>query len=271
VKARGIVATPFELAAALTEAAARYQTEDALLVCDAAPCTSAPVLAQCDGIPLRRTGCQGYCKHKPMMTLRIGAHRELLGRANAADREAVTAFARAALRERSLLVPERSAIEPLRIDAEHGGAAPAAQLRGVHFLSHRFRGDGRYADGSYSFTKEVVGTYEAGGRFLALRMEAHYPTSDRGVDVHRALVIVGMSGSGALEGRAFTDGGDIHDYAITCANDELAFEDRSPDHGTAWKAVRKCLRPTPRGYEERLEVDRGGGFEPFYSVAMGRA
>jgi hypothetical protein len=138
----------------------------------------------------------------------------------------------------------------------------------VHFLSRRFRGSGNYTDGSYSFTKEVIGSYEAGGRFLALRMEAHYPTTDRGIDVHRALVIVGATDRGALVGRAFTDGGDIHDYAIACANDGLEFADQSPDHGTPWKRVRKRLRPTRDGYEEHLDVDRGAGFEPYYAIAM---
>jgi len=271
VRARGVIATAEQVACVLADATTRYRGEDALLVCDAAPCAGSPRLTACEGVPIRRTGCQGFCKHKPMVAVRIGDKRELIGRATTErDRDAVAAYVRAAFAAGSMLVPERGAIEPLRIDPDHGGA-PAAQLRAVHFLSSRFRGAGRYADGSYSFTKELVGTYEAGGRVLALRMAAHYPTADHGLDVHRALVIVGIDDRGALSGRAYTDGGDIHDYAITLASDELQFADRSPDHGARWKAVRKRLVPTTDGYEERLEVDRGGGYEPFYAVAMQRA
>ncbi|MFT3699328.1 MAG: hypothetical protein QM831_39635 [Kofleriaceae bacterium] len=267
VRARGVFANSSELDAALDRARDRYLADDALLVCDAHPCNATNRLTLAVGMPVRRTGCQGFCKHKPMMTLRVGSQRELIGRATPSDHDAIEMFARAALQERSLLVPQRSAIEPLRIDAEHGDT-PAGQLRAVHFLCRRFRGAGRYTDGSYSFTKEVVGSYEAGGRFLSLRMEAHYPTSDRGVDVHRALVIVGVTNAGTLTGRAFTDGGDVHDYEITYANDELEFADRSPDHGMRCTAVRKRLRPTPDGYEECLEVDRGRGFQPYYAIAM---
>jgi len=271
VRARGIVAPRAEIEEALANAAEIYRRDDALLVCDAVPCANV-ARVRCDGVPVRRTGCQGLCKHKPMVALRIGEGRELIGRAaTERDRDAVAAFARAAWHERSFLVPERSAIEPLRIDPEHGDTSPAARLQGFHFLASRFRGAGRYTDGSYSFTKEVVGTYEAGGRFLALRMEAHYPTSDAGLDVHRALVIVGIGERGALVGRAFTDGGDVHDYEISCDRGELQFADRSPDHGAIWKAIRKRLVPTANGYDERLEVDRGGGFEPYYTIAMRRA
>lgn len=271
VRARGVGATAEQIEGALRAATSRYRSEDALLVCEAAPCAGSPGVRVGEGVPVRRTGCQGFCKHKPMVALKLGDKRELIGRATTGgDREAIARYVRAAFASGSMLVPERGAIEPLRIDPDHGGA-PAAQLRAVHFLSNRFRGAGRYADGSYSFTKELVGTYEAGGRVLALRMAAHYPTAEHGLDVHRALVIVGLDARGALSGRAYTDGGDVHDYAITLARDELQFADRSPDHGAAWRAVRKRLVPTTTGYEERLEVDRGGGYEPYYAVAMQRA
>ena len=43
----------------------------------------------------------------------------------------------------------------------------------------------------YAFQKEVIGSFEAGGRFIALRMDASYPLADGRKDVHKAFVIVG--------------------------------------------------------------------------------
>ena len=119
----------------------------------------------------------------------------------------------------------------------------------------------------------MVGSYEAGGRCMTLRMEARYPTSDGRHDLHRALVVVGLASESKdkLVGRAFTDGGDMHDYEVECQGTCLEFDDQSPDHGTAWKRVRKVLRPTREGYEECLYVDRGDGLEPYYRIEMQRA
>jgi len=61
---------------------------------------------------------------------------------------------------------------------------------------------------SYAFQKEVIGTFEAGGRFIALRMDASYPLADGRKDVHKALVIVGSeAASGSITAHAYTDGG----------------------------------------------------------------
>ena len=48
------------------------------------------------------------------------------------------------------------------------------------------------------------------------------------------------------------------------------FDDRPPGHLGVERA-RKILRPTTDGFEERLEIDRGGGrFEPHYILTMHR-
>jgi (2Fe-2S) ferredoxin len=283
VIARGLAPAPDidgQLDDALATAIDRYRSRDALLVCGAAPCRNVlptdddalAALTTCGGIPVTRTGCQWFCKHKPVVALRLDGQRELFGRTTCeADRQAVAEFARAAAAERSLLAPERSNVEGFHFDPDHADDVATAPLRSVHFLVGRFRGEGRYADGTYSFRKEVVGAYEAGGRFVTLRMEARYPTTDGGTDVHRALVVVGATPeSNRLAGRAFTDGGDIHDYAVHCRDAVLVFDDQSPDHGTPWRAVRKLLRPRPDGYDECLEVDRGRGYEPYYETEMRR-
>ena len=59
---------------------------------------------------------------------------------------------------------------------------------------------------SYTFQKEVIGTFEAGGRFIALRMDASYPLPDGRKDVPKALVIVGSEpSSGTIKAHAYTD------------------------------------------------------------------
>ena len=64
-------------------------------------------------------------------------------------------------------------------------------MKPLEFLLGHFRGEGRYAMVEYAFQKEVIGSFEAGGRFIALRMDASYPLADGRKDVHKAFVIVG--------------------------------------------------------------------------------
>jgi hypothetical protein len=67
----------------------------------------------------------------------------------------------------------------------------------------------------YSFQKEVVGTVEAGGRFIALRMDVAYPLVDGQHDVHKALVIAGAEPlSGKITAHAYTDGGLVREYIV---------------------------------------------------------
>jgi len=282
-RARRSSASLAEMARALDDALALYQAGDSLMVCAARPCAgafgfdtgdrAAAEIARQVAMPVTRTGCQGHCKHKPVVCLRVDERREMFGHLTTdADRRAMFDYAKSAHALKSFVVPD-SNVDAFRFDLEHGAFEPAACLGHIQFLSGRFRGEGQYANGVYKFEKELVGTYEAGGRCMTLRMEARYPTSDGRHDLHRALVVVGLASESndKLVGRAFTDGGDMHDYEVECRDAGLEFDDRSPDHGTVWKRVRKVLRPTREGYEEWLYVDRGDGLEPYYRIAMERA
>jgi len=279
--ARGVEAKTSSPERALSDAVERYRAYDALFVCGARPCAGAYGFdTGCDALdrvrkqvrmPTFVTGCQGHCKHKPVVSLRIGNRREMFGALTSdEDRTALFEHAKTAHALGSTLVPGNR-VEAFRFDLEHG-AGPTNVLPATRFLAGRFRGLGAYFATDYAFSKEVVGAYEPGGRFMTLHMEAHYPTRAGTTDSHRALVVVGSGpeNGSKLLGRAFTDGGDVLSYDVDTADGRLAFDDRSPDHGTAWKRVRKILTPTTDGYEEHLLVDRGHGLEPYYRVVLRR-
>jgi hypothetical protein len=113
--------------------------------------------------------------------------------------------------------------------------------------------------------------FEAGGRFIALRMDASYPLADGRKDVHKALVIVGSEpSSGSITAHAYTDGGLVRQYLVERFEQSLQFADEPPGHRECWKRARKILRPTIEGFEERLEVDDGSGHVPYYVIPMQR-
>ena len=252
-----------------------------LYVCNAAPCCERHGFDVSDrglgdmssriGVPVSKTGCQGHCKQAPVVALRIGEQSQIFGRMHTnADRLTMTSFVKAAAKAGSFLVPS-AGVDEFRYDPVHRDRNMARALRPVRFLLGHFRGEGRFARSSDIFQKELFGTSEASGRFVALRMEATYPLPEGGNDVHRALVIVGSEGrSGAITGHAFTDGGSVREYRVEQSQFALQFEDDSPDHGQHWRQARKTLKPTDEGYEELLEVDSGDGFTPFYTVLMKR-
>jgi hypothetical protein len=123
----------------------------------------------------------------------------------------------------------------------------------------------------YTFRKELVGSYESGGRFIALRLLASYPMASGGCDVHRALVVVGAEPTaGSYVGHAYADGGTIRAYTVERSGETLWFDDVVPSHTPAWRSARKLLKPTREGFDERLEVDAGRGFIPYCSVSMRR-
>jgi hypothetical protein len=93
------------------------------------------------------------------------------------------------------LLIDAGAAQRFRFDPVHDGGKPSARLKSLEFLLGHFRGEGRYAMADYNFQKEVIGSFEAGSRFIALRMDASYPLADGRKDVHRALVIVGSETS----------------------------------------------------------------------------
>lgn len=141
-------------------------------------------------------------------------------------------------------------------------------LQKFRFLLGDFRGQGQYVKGVGIFYKEMSGAWEAGGRFIGLRMTVTYPLGDGRKDVHDALVLVGANpASGQFEAQAYTDSGTIHTYQLEWQGDTVSFADRPPaGHGGHVKRARKSLTPTGEGFEERVDVDRGDGSFVLYSI-----
>ena len=222
------------------------------------------------GVPVLLTGCQGPCKQAPVLTLRVGNRSECFAQvASPADWQAVLGFANRAAAAGTLLLDAQEA-QQYRFDPVHDGPKQNVHLNHLLFLLGHFRGEGKYAMTGYTFSKEVIGAFEAGGRFIALRMDASYPLPDGRKDVHKALVIVGSEpSSGTIKAHVYTDGGTVREYCIESGDGQLHFDDVAPGHGKIWKRARKILRPTQEGFEERLEVDNGdGSFVPFYVIVM---
>ena len=221
-------------------------------------------------VPVSFTGCQGPCKQAPVLTLRVGNRSEYFAQVSSpTDWQRLLRFANKAAAAGTLLLDAQDA-EQYRFDPVHDQPKQNVHLNHLLFLLGHFRGEGEYAMTTYKFQKEVIGTFEAGGRFIALRMDASYPLSDGRKDVHKAFAIVGSEpSSDTIKAHVYTDGGTIRDYCIESGNGQLHFDDVPPGHGKIWKRARKILRPTAEGFEERLEVDNGdGGFVPYYVVRM---
>ena len=158
-------------------------------------------------------------------------------------------------------------------DLVHDPEENRLPLQRFRFLLGSFRGEGRYAKGTNVFYKEMNGVWEAGGRFIGLRMTVTYPLADGRRDIHEALVMIGTgSTSEYFTAQAYTDGGTILNYQLELDDDALSFADRPPtEYGSKVKRARKRLTPTVEGFEERVEVDWGdGSFQPYSVVAMQR-
>ena len=277
---RRLSPTAKELDDALGSAKKKYfDGENRLYVCAAQPCcgkigfdTSDDALHRMSreiGLPISTTGCQGPCKQAPIVSLRIGARSEMFAQVTTRDDwRTVLSFVKAAVQAGSLLI-DAGAAEDFRHDPVHDDGKPGAHLKPLRFLLGHFRGEGRYTMTEYAFSKEMYGSFEAGGRFIALRMDASYPLADGRKDVHKALVIVGSEpSSGNITAHAYTDGGIVREYAIARSAQTLEFADLAPGHANQWKRARKIIRPTPEGFEENLEVDGGAGFVPYYTIPM---
>ena len=277
---RRLSPTAAELEDALGLAKEKYlDGKNRLYICNAQPCcnkigfdvsdTALDRVGRELGLPISKTGCQGPCKQAPVVSLRIGARSEMLAQLTTEeDWQAVLQFVKAAVRADSLLI-DPGAAEDFLHDPVHDHGKPSAHLKPLRFLLGHFRGEGRYAMTKYAFHKEVIGSFEAGGRFIALRMDASYPLADGRKDVHKALVIVGSEpSSGNITAHAYTDGGIVREYAIARCEQALQFADLPPGHSDQWKRARKIIKPTPDGFEENLEVDAGQGFVPYYTIPM---
>ena len=281
LKLRHLEPTTDELGQVLERAKQEYTLgNQRLYACAAQPCCNSAGydvsdrelsrLSQQTGVTIVKTGCQGPCKQAPVLALRIGDKQEVFAQvASDEDWRALLKFAKAAVHANSLLV-DTGAAEQFRFDPVHDHGKPSAHMKPLEFLLGHFRGEGRYAMADYAFQKEVIGSFEAGGRFIALRMDASYPLADGRKDVHKAFVIVGSEPTGQISAHAYTDGGAMREYAIERHDDNLEFADVPPGHASQWKRARKILRPTADGFEERLEVDPGDGFVPYYVIPMQR-
>jgi (2Fe-2S) ferredoxin len=280
---RRIFPSDDDLLGALQGAKARYLAGAAhLFVCTAEPCrgkisfdvSDAGLARACQqtGVAISITGCQGPCKQAPVVSLRISERSEVLAEVvSPNDWRAILDFAKRAGAANTLLI-DSGAAEQFRFDPVHDHGKPSARLKSLEFLLGHFRGEGRYAMTDYNFQKEVIGSFEAGSRFIALRMDASYPLADGRKDVHKALVIVGSeTSSGEITAHAYTDGGIVRRYEVRNDQGVLCFSDHPPGHTGQWKRARKLLNPTIEGFEERLEVDGGDGrFVPYYVVCMRR-
>jgi hypothetical protein len=256
-----------------------FDGKNRLYLCVAEPCCSKIAFDMSDGslnrvrcelgLPISKTGCQGPCKQAPVVSLRVGKRSEMFAQVTTQhDWSAVLDFVKAAVQAGSLLI-DAGAAEDFRHDPVHDHGKSSAHLKPLRFLLGHFRGEGRYAMTEYAFQKEVIGSFEAGGRFIALRIDASYPLADGRKDVHKALVIVGSEpSSGNITAHAYTDGGIVREYAIAYSEQALEFADVPPGHSDQWKRARKILKPTNDGFEESLEVDAGEGFVPYYTIPM---
>jgi hypothetical protein len=208
------------------------------------------------------TECQGPCKQAPVATLRVGERCAMFAQVHdACDWEAVLDYTERAARADSLLVDLGNA-QPFLFDPVHEPDRASVPLRRLGFLVGHFRGQGRYADRPGGFYKEVIGSWEAGGRFIGLRMAVTYPLADGRKDVHQALVLVGFNVSaGRYEARAYTDSGTTHDYTLLPQGEHFLFDDRPPGHSVRATRARKLLIPRPDGYDEILEIQVDS--EPF--------
>jgi hypothetical protein len=282
LKLRRLAPSENELMTTLRQAKERYLNGPGRLsVCAAEPCrakigfdlsqAALESAANESGMPIALTGCQGPCKQAPVLSLRIADRSEFFAQvASSRDWQAILAFAQRSLTTGTLMTNPGSA-EPFRFDPVHDHLKPSVHLTPLQFLLGHFRGQGKYTMTPYTFHKEVIGTPEAGGRFIALRMGVSYPLVDGRIDVHNALVMVGAQGSpDRFIAHAYTDAGIFRQYSVEGNEGGLRFDDLPPGHANQWRRARKVLRPTPAGFEEQLEVDDGEGFVPYYIISMHR-
>ncbi len=236
------------------------------------------------GLLLTTTECQGPCKHAPVATLRVGQRCDMFAEfIRDDDWGSVLDFAGRAASEGTLLVTPGEA-QSFRFDPVHDhdtGSGLLQKLKfflghfqgDVVFLGH-FQGDVESTDGGENFHKEAVGTWEVNGRFLGFRMAVTYPLPDGRKDIHTAFVMIGVNpDSGDFDARVYTDGGMVHDYHLEVDENTVTFSDRvETHHRVNLTRARKVFCPTPYGFDERLEFDRGTGeYELYYRIPMYRS
>lgn len=215
------------------------------------------------------TECQGPCKFAPIATVRVGKRSAMFSEfPQESDLNRIVEFTTRAIKANTLLVDIGSA-RSYQFDPVHEGQSYSTKLKPIEFLIGHFMGEGRCEMKNYSFVKEVVGEWQVGGRFLALRMGATYNLKSGLKDMHQAFIVLGFnSETGNLESRAYTDAGFIRDFEMVVDDNRLIFADAIP-HGTGATRARKVLVPSATGYDETLELDYGDGqYQPYYHVKL---
>jgi hypothetical protein len=282
IESKAVTHSPLEFDASLARAKRHFLEYDAhFFLCNGEPCrqrrgfeaNSNTLQSEAERIGCRisPTACQGPCKQAPLALLRVGHGCELFSQfTGRREWESVLGFAQRAARAKTLLVDAGTA-QPYRFDPIHEPEKPSAALEHVRFLLGHFEGVVELPQEQRSIQKEVVGCWEAGGRFLSLRMAATYRKTNGSWDRHQAFIVLGPDEeAGALMSRAYTDGGMIHEFHIVMEEGRLMFQDRMP-HNMPAVAARKILAPTAQGYEESVEIDWGRGvYEPYYSMPLHR-
>lgn len=264
-----------DLEARLEVARSEFEASDThLFLCDGKPCQN---FAPCSGTEIARrigessgntpvtlTGCQGPCNHGPVATLRVGIRSiQFSGFRQEADLPNLAGYCARATRAGTLLIDPGSALDLIHQHEDHefdgGKLAPITFLLGHHL------GDGFCESEQMRFIKEVRGVWEAGGRFIGLRMSATYGLGEDFKDTHCAYVMAGWNASiGRLESRGYTDGGEEIVYPITVhPGGAISFPDRVPHSTGATRAVKR-LCPTEDGYRETLELEYPDGQQTVY-------
>ncbi|HEV2698666.1 MAG TPA: (2Fe-2S) ferredoxin domain-containing protein, partial [Terriglobales bacterium] len=216
VESKAITHSPAEFDASLARAKRRFFEHDAhLFLCDGEPCrqrrgfeATANALqyeAERIGCRISPTACQGPCKQAPLALLRVGHGCELFSQfVRRREWEAVLSFSQRAAQAKTLLVDAGTA-QPFRFDPIHEPEKPSAALEYVRFLLGHFEGAVELPQEERSIQKEVVGSWEAGGRFLSLRMAATYRKTNGSWDRHQAFIVLGPDEeTGALVSRVYT-------------------------------------------------------------------
>jgi hypothetical protein len=282
VQSKDIIHAAADFDASLDRAKRRFAEGAAhFFLCDGVPCqrrrrfeATAPALqheAERIDCPISLTACQGPCKQAPIAALRVGKTCEMFAQfAQPRDWQAILAFAGRASRAGTMLVDVGTA-QPFHFDPVHDHEKTSAALDPLRFLVGHFEGSVELHDEQRSIHKEVVGTWEAGGRFVALRMAAAYRRFNGHSDRHQALVIIGPDWEkDGLLSRAYTDSGMTQDFHLDVDGQRVLFADRVP-HGVQATAARKVLAVAEHGYDESLEIDRGlGRFDVYYTLPMRR-
>ncbi len=282
VAAKGLSLSEEAVATVKMEASRRFHTgREQLFLCTGQPCErrmkfdgsemALQMYSEQSGVSVTATACQGPCKQAPVATLRVGQACEMFAEfAHPQEWAAVLAYAGRARQAGTLLVDPGAAL-PYRFDPAHDHEKPSAALEGVGYLVGHFEGTVHLPAERRSIRKELIGSWEAGGRFLGLRMGVTYQRDDGRSDRHQALVLVAPDWErGGLVAHAFTDGATVHEFRLESEGGALTFPDRVP-HGVEAVSARKVLVATGEGFAERLEFDRGLGiYETYYTMSLHR-